>query len=540
MRLASWLSTGSIAALAMAAVAAAAQDTPPPADPQKKDADAEEVDIPVKWNELSFGYSTLRTNSGLSRYTRPPEGITLHELSLFGPGTEKSPYYRVTVRGVPDQDSYIAGYVALNRGHTVLRGSRSHYSFYDFDWRPKDPSEDNESELILDQALTRNIGGFLMYKQKERDGRFPAPREADHTRTRLIAGGVQGKALGGNLGLTVSDRRTFDDTGAQPTTLQRSISAMYSHDFGDVLSLEGAAGYSHIEQAGLPNSAVRSYALSGVWDMGPNTDVQFHLGRQDVDLKSVLNARVQKRLLSSARLVHHFSGWNFQFGLAHKESERVRADQSYVDVPKSNVYDARLSGRLGVAHVTLRGTWEDLQSAAVMNTLDNRQLQWDDRALFQAKIDGGGDLFSAYGTYTYRFQQNVARDVKIRWHNVVFGGSYVFNPALNGFAEFSADNYQVDGFDVTGIALGDYFPNSRSLAFGLNWSKDQNLSASASFNFYESADVRGSQLTLSLRRRFGPNHDLELVVAPWRHEDRLLDMTGYRTTFLMARYTVRF
>jgi hypothetical protein len=38
----------------------------------------------------------------------------------------------------------------------------------------------------------------------------------------------------------------------------------------------------------------------------------------------------------------------------------------------------------------------------------------------------------------------------------------------------------------------------------------------------------------------GADHELELVLAPWRHEDRLLNLTGYRTTFLSARYTVRF
>jgi hypothetical protein len=74
----------------------------------------------------------------------------------------------------------------------------------------------------------------------------------------------------------------------------------------------------------------------------------------------------------------------------------------------------------------------------------------------------------------------------------------------------------------------------------LNWAKDQNLSASASLNYYDSGDVRGTQLTLSLRRRMGADHELELVLAPWRHEDRLLNLTGYRTTFLSARYTVRF
>lgn len=538
MKLRSWLSMGSLAALAMAAVTATAQDTPPPADP--KTTEPEEELIPVKYNHVTIGYNSFRTHAGLSRYARPTEGLSLHELSMFTPGGETWPYARLTVRGMPEQDSYLDGYVALNHGRTVVRGSRKNHSFYDFDWRAVDRSEDNETEITLDHAITPNIGGFFKYTTKERDGRYPAPRDPEHNRTRSFAGGVQGNVFGGNLGVTVSDRRTFDDTGAQPATLQRRIDASYSHDFGDSFSLEGSAGYARVEQAGLANSGVRTYALAGALDLGPATAFQFHLGRQDFELNNVLNARIQKRLVSSGRLIHRWPGWSLQFGLKHQETERVRADQSYVDVPKVNIYDARLSGRLGPARMTLRGSWEDLRETATMNTFDTRQLLWDDRATFQAKVDGGGELFSAYGTYTYKFQQNKQRGVEIGWSNVAVGGSYVFNSALNAYAEFSADNYDVQGGTETGQALDSYFPNSRSVAFGLNWAKDQNLSASASLNFYDSADVRGTQLTFSVRRRMAADHDLELIIAPWRHEDRLFNLTGYRTTFLMARYTVKF
>jgi hypothetical protein len=66
------------------------------------------------------------------------------------------------------------------------------------------------------------------------------------------------------------------------------------------------------------------------------------------------------------------------------------------------------------------------------------------------------------------------------------------------------------------------------------------LAAAANVNYYESGDVRGSQLTFSVRRRMSEDSDLELIVAPWRHDDRQFDLTSFYSTFLSARYTMRF
>jgi hypothetical protein len=92
----------------------------------------------------------------------------------------------------------------------------------------------------------------------------------------------------------------------------------------------------------------------------------------------------------------------------------------------------------------------------------------------------------------------------------------------------------------TGQTLDFYFPDSWNLAMGVDWSKDPRLVASASLNFFESGDVRGTQLTLSARTALSPDSELELLVAPWARDDRLLDQTSFRTTFVSARYKVRF
>jgi hypothetical protein len=45
---------------------------------------------------------------------------------------------------------------------------------------------------------------------------------------------------------------------------------------------------------------------------------------------------------------------------------------------------------------------------------------------------------------------------------------------------------------------------------------------------------------VSYRRPLSDDHDLELVFAPWRFEDRLFGLTGYNAALVQARYTVRF
>lgn len=522
----------------MAATGAVAQETPPSDPPKQEETPAER---PTLWNEITLGYTSFRHGtSALRQYARPTQGLSLHELRLFGPQTETTPFYVLSYRGMPEQDNVLEGTVILNRGHTIVRGSREQYQYDVLDWRPRERSSEDNTQFTVDHSFAPGFGGFLSYRANERNDRYSAPRDAERTRTRTVAAGIGGSLLGGNANVAVVDRRITDDSRLQPNSLQRRVEASYARDFGSSISLEGSASLARIEQAGLRSSDVRSYAFAGFADLGPTTGLHFNFGRQDLDLNNVENAHVRKRLVSGVRLIQRLPGWNLQLGFKHKESERIRTDQSFVDVPKSNEYEGRLSGRFGQARVTVRGSWEDLRATAVMNTSDTRQLLWDDRATFQAKVDGGGELFSAYGSYTYRFQQNKQRGVEIGWQNLVVGGSYVLNSSLNGYAELAADNFNVTGGSETGQSLDFYFPNARSASVGINWAKDANLSASAGLNYYESGDVKGTQLTLSLKRQLSADHSLELVVAPWRQEDRLYNLTGYKTTFLMARYTVRF
>ena len=513
----------------------------PPSVPVAQDPEEEPEEEPrFKLNEFTLGLTSLRHSSLISRYGSPIEGLSLHSLRMLWPLTETSPFARLVIRGMPDQDNLIEGVAILNGGNTAIRFDRTEHGHYDFDWRPKDESIKKQFGVTVDHTIAPNIGAFVSYSSTKKSNHFPAPRIPDLTQSQTLAGGFGGEVLGGNLNLTLSDRRIYTDTGVQPTSLQRRIDASYFRVLSDVVSVGGSANFARIEQSGQEGSDIRSYNLFGDWYMGPDTALQFRFGRQDLDINTILNAYVRKRLYTNARLIHRLNGWALQLGYQRKESERVRSDQLFVDVPTSDLFDFRVAGRLGGTRVTFKGSWEDVSSNAVMTTSDPRPLFWGDRATFQARAETGGEAFNAFGAYTYRLDQNDNRNVEIGWHNVALGGSYVFNPDLVGYLEVAFDDFRAVGAAETGQSLDFYFPNARTFAAGMDWARSPDLTASANINYYESGDVRGSQLTLSVRRRISEDDDIELIVAPWRHEDRQFDLTSYYTTILSARYTMRF
>ncbi|MBL8086937.1 MAG: hypothetical protein JNM85_02560 [Chthonomonas sp.] len=538
-----WLSTGMTALFVLAGACAFGQtadpaETDPTVAPTEESTEASTPEAPVRRREITIGIDSIKFNDALRRYGRPPQGLTLHRLRFSSPYGEGPAYGKLLVTGMPERDNAIEGMITFNHGHTTIKARRTESGSYVMDWRAKPMSNRKQVEYTVDQVLTQSLGMFLSYRSFEQSTGYPAPRATDHTRNEVVAAGVVGQVLGGQFDATLASRRTRDVNGALPTTMQRRADATYSRDFGSHLNLEGTVGFSRIEQAGLPASNVKNVGFAGVLDLGPSTGLQFNLGRTDYDFNTNQTPSIRKRTISGLRLVHISNKWSFQFGYRHRETERIRGDRTFVDVPKLNDYDARLSGRIGTARVTLKGSWEDLRTSAIMTTLDKRQMLWDDRATFQAKVDGGNETFLAYGVYTYRFQQNKQRGVDIKWNNLVLGGSYVFNPWVQAYAEVSNDSFSARSEGST--ALDFFFPNSRTAALGLSWTKSPGLSGSASLNLYESGDIRGSQLTLTLRKQLSADHDFEFMVAPWRQTDRLYGISGYRTTMLSARYTVKF
>lgn len=534
----------SLAGILVLTVSAWAQETPPAEEPTKE---SEEIEIPVKWNSISVGYYTWKASGSrirMGQHGRVSEGVTLAELKYLNPVGEGHPYYSFLWRGNPGRNSAGEGVVILEGGQTILRASVRDRQYYaDPSWVPTTPSQDKIGTLSVEHQIKPNIGAFVSYQSIDRGQKFVGPKDSGHQRTRVVAGGVEGRIGGLQAGVTVTDRRTFDDTGRQPATLQRGVEGRLAGEIGNRLSLQGAMGYTRIEQAGRPTGDVRTMAMAGHLDLGPSTYLQFNAGRDDLDIGQLTqNAYVRQRFNSGLRLNHKLGSWALQFGFRHRETERVRDDRSFVDVPKWNTYDARLSGRLNNGiRVTLRGTWDDMTATARATGVDTRQLWWDDKAMGQLKLDGGNDVFTGYAAYTYRFRQNKARNVEVGQHNFALGGSYQFKPNLLGYAEWSYDSIRATGgAEGTSTTVDTFMPNSMSISAGLDWTLNERASFSAAVNHFATNNWRGTQVTFQYRRRISADHSLDVVVAPWRFEDRLYGLTGYETTFLGVRYTVKF
>lgn len=534
----------SLAGILVLTVGAWAQETPPAEEPAK---DSEEIEIPVKWNSISVGYYTWKASGSrirMGQHGRVSEGVTLAELKYLNPVGEGHPYYSFLWRGNPGRNSAGEGVVILEGGQTILRASVRDRQYYaDPSWVPTTPSQDKIGTLSVEHQIKPNIGAFVSYQSIDRGQKFVGPKDSGHQRTRVVAGGVEGRIGGLQAGVTVTDRRTFDDTGRQPATLQRGVEGRLAGEIGNRLSLQGAMGYTRIEQAGRPKGDVRTMAMAGHLDLGPSTYLQFNAGRDDLDIGQLTqNAYVRQRFNSGLRLNHKLGSWALQFGFRHRETERVRDDRSFVDVPKWNTYDARLSGRLNNGiRVTLRGTWDDMTATARATGVDTRQLWWDDKAMGQLKLDGGNDVFTGYAAYTYRFRQNKARNVEVGQHNFALGGSYQFKQNLLGYAEWSYDSIRATGgAEGTSTTVDTFMPNSMSISAGLDWTLNERASFSATVNHFATNNWRGTQVTFQYRRRLSADHSLDVVVAPWRFEDRLYGLTGYETTFLGVRYTVKF
>jgi len=534
----------SLAGILVLTVGAWAQETPPAGEPTKE---SEEIEIPVKWNSISVGYYTWKASGSrirMGQHGRVSEGVTLAELKYLNPVGEGHPYYSFLWRGNPGRNSAGEGVVILEGGQTILRASVRDRQYYaDPSWVPTTPSQDKVGTLSVEHQIKPNIGAFVSYTSSERGQRYVAPKESGRQRSRTVAGGVEGRIGGLQAGVTITDRRTFDDTGRQPATLQRGVEGRLAGEIGNRLSLQGAMGYTRIEQAGRPAGGVRTMAMAGHLDLGPRTYLQFNAGRDDLDIGQLTaNAYVRQRFNSGVRLNHRLGDWALQFGFRHRETERVRDDRSFVDVPKWNTYDGRLSGRLNNGiRVTLRGTWDDMTATARATGVDTRQLWWDDKAMAQLKLDGGNDVFTGYAAYTYRFRQNKARNVEVDLHNFALGGSYQFKPNLLGYAEWSYDSIRATGgAEGTSTTVDNFMPNSMSISAGLDWTLNERASFSAAVNHFATNNWRGTQVTFQYRRRISADHSLDVVVAPWRFEDRLYGLTGYETTFLGVRYTVKF
>lgn len=524
-----------------------AQDVAPPTQEEP-----EEVVVPVKvrWFTLGYhGWSESGNGNGhkLRQYATPARGFQIGELRLVAPANGTSPYASLLMRGAPDADRMAEGALAFDGGRGLATASVSHHSFFDPTPTVIPESSEEAAEATVQYAVSPEIGVFWRFKQKARRLAFEAPKDPTDYRTKSIAGGLEGHVLGGHLGVVVADNRFYDKTATQPNSIQHRLDARYSASPFDTLSVEGHYSQTRVEQVGRHDGEVNSWAVNADWDFSSDSSLLLHMRRDTIDLPVIQNARVQERFLTSARLVHRVRGLAVQLGYQHRESERIRADRSFVDVPAWDTYDAKLSGRFpGGIRYAVSGSWEHLTERATMLTNDPRALYWDDRVRGQVRLSGGNEKFQGYGTYRFRFDQNTPRDVEIRSHNLTLGGSYIFDERTSGYLELAGSQYQVRSTDD----LAAYFPGSTSISLGFDHAPRDGESYSLALSWFgtdndnplgdKDNNVRSTQFSASYRRALSEDSSLELTYSPWRYTDRVYDAMNYRTTVVGIQFSTRY
>ena len=524
----------------------------PPADQEKKgddqtpgDEEKAEPDPKVKLNSVTLGYTT-RKHSGderrLNQFGNVPSGFAVDELTLFSPWSPSSPYGKLVVRNLFDDDYLVMGQGIFLDGRVNFKGSYLKRGYYDVPIGPSNESDDKIANFSLQASIAPNLGAFFTYTNSERKLEFAPPKGPFQNKTKTIGTGIGGKFFGGYGEFTYSDRRFEDPLGFQPTTAQRTFNGSYNIDLGPAVNLGVTGSYSRIMQTGLADSIIKNLGLNGSVDLGEKTYLTFDMNRQDIELPNILNSYDRKRLNTSARLVHKQGGWLTQFGFRHRENERVRKDHTFVDVPSWNTYDVRISGKLSKeARLTLRGSWDDLTSSAVPQTLDTNQLIYDDQAMAQVKVDGGSDNTTAFFAYTFRFRQNKQRGMEFNWHNISVGGSQVMSPTVLGYAEFSFDRFSAkSNGDIPLTGLNDYFADSTTFTMGFDITASDKDHFAASWNTYSTNNVYGSDFSVNYRRQIASDQSMELTLAPWRQDDRLFGFNGYKATIFSAKFTVKF
>lgn len=539
--------------MAMAMTAGWAQEGGAEPTPQNEEPEPP----PIRWNRFSLGYShwNIRGHEQkLRQYASPSRDFDLRELRYTYPGNGIVPYGRIVMKGIPDNDNVQEGQLIFANGRANLSFAFDSHEFYDATPIPTPASYERNANATLLYAITPDIGVWLAYRNRTKDLTFEPPTANTSTITRTLAAGIEGNVLGGHAGATFTERRFTDRTGVLPTTFHRRLDLFYGRQLLPTLNLEAVFSNTRIQQRGFRDSNVRSWALDSDWDIGPDTLLSATFRREDLSLPNTENAYVRKRFAYGARLFHRFArGMSAQIGYEHREAERVRGDQTFVDVPKWNLFDARLTGRFGSTDLrySLRGSWEHLDRSALMVTDDPRALYWDDRLRFTAKLTYGGERLNAYASYQYRFDQNTPRDVEITSQSLTIGGSYTFSDRTSAFLEFAGETYRASGVrSETGYDLDWFFPSSTSVGLGLTHAFDPATSLSIGLTYFVTdndnplglpgGNIRNTELTATFRRQIDDSNALELVVAPWTYRDRLSDQMGYRSTMFGIQWTYRF
>lgn len=531
--------------LVLATAFSMAQDPDEPTQAEEK-----APKIPQALAVLGYSDWGLSGNGNkLRQYATPAQGYFLEEL-YWTPEFLGGKFW---LRGMaPGQkDHTFDGKAILFNGKLTIEAGGSRTTFFDTSPSVLADSERRTEDVAVRLDVTPEVALVGNYRKEKRDQNFEAPRDARHDLNYLWDGAIHANLAGGMAILGFAERKYYDRTDVRPDTRVRQWRASYDRQLSPSLGVEGVYAKSKIKQDGQSEASIENWAFGGSWAVGDRTEVGLRATHEKSDLPQVQNAWVRERNDVSGSLYQSFGKWRFQGAYTHREYERIRGDQMYVDVPRWDIYEGKLTGRVNDwLRLTFRGRQQSLRKGGTMQTEDSRALYFDDKTMLQVKLDGGNERLSGYGVYTYGFLENEPRDVKIRNHNFTLGGSYQACDEVGFFGEFAYETSSVQSEIVDPFELKTFFPKSKTLSFGMNWAAREDTFLSATFTEFvtdndnplnlSDGNVHGRTFTASLRHRDPRGNEYTFTIAPWRYEDKLLKQMGYRTTFVQITAGIRY
>jgi hypothetical protein len=486
----------------------------------------------LSWNS-SRNINTINQNGFVNG------GFGLADLSLLVP-YEKERFYAFDLKGNPGDDFGVRLISQWGVGTSVTTTAHQ-FSWFDPSYGNQFPSRDKDFTTTVDQQLAPNFGAFATVDFSEKVNQFPAPLYQPDSVTRVVALGTQKQIGNSNIGATVSESSYTDHSGVQPNSQTDRGELRYSQSFGPRLTAQGSLAVSSIQVAGQPTSWITNYKASGVFDINDVSSFGAHYDQMNLDLNSVQNAYVKRKMDSGVTYDTMLGHWSTAIGYDHREEERLRTDQSYVDVPEWNAYNFKLNGRVfKTDRFGLKASLEDLSSAPIFQTDDPALLYWSRKAAVEAKLSGGNEVNSGYLSCNYRYRNNIDRQFNLNWTNVALGGSRVFSPKLLAYAEFASDQYSVGGQSSEATALGNYFPTSETFMFGADYTRNSRENFSFVMTSFYTQDQWGQQIALTYHLDLGKDRNFQITYSPWLQRDRLYDVDTFTAPILQVKIGTRF
>jgi hypothetical protein len=523
-----------------------------PQEAEKKEAEEKPERVPSVlveggWADWGLGGAERK----FRQYATPPRGWFLRDLRYMSLFTPRKQDLFLTLKGLGQDDYRAETSLAYQYGDTMLRGATARNRFFDPTPVVVPYSQWREDQVVFRQALFRDIALSYRYRRDAENWNFEPPRAGLNQEARywdLLAAGRLGR---GYASLGYVNWRFADHTGQYPALVTQGLNASYLWELSGSADLEAAYSRLWLDQPGLGTNTVDTLAFTGDFALGSATDLDVSFRLRHLDLPIVRNALVREQRATAARIEHRWRGWGVKFGVRYQEAERLRGDQTYVDVPRWWTVEGSLSGRLSrYLRMTLRGYTQSLVNGPVMVTDDPRPLYWDQRDWLQLKLDGGTPDASGYLIYTYRQLSNGARASDLTTHILTTGGTWQITAPFSVFAEYTHEFWSGNNGNPDQPDLDSFAPDSSIAVIGLNWALSPRAFLSVSYTDFSTdndnplllreGNTHGKFWMLNGRYQFPNGTELGLVVAPWAFRDQVVGAQDYDATVVMLTAGLKF